>query len=215
MEVTAMKLLAAAVWLAAVMPLSAQRDFLTAEEIELVREAQEPNARLKLYLKFAEDRVALINHMFATEKAGRSARIHETLEEYTKIIEAIDTVSGDALKRHVEIELGAQAVAGAEKKMLAALQALEEKPTKDRSRYEFALKTALDTTRDSLEMSLEDLGERRAGVAAKEGRDRAEREAAMRPEELKEKRSAEKKETEAKRKVPTLRRKGEVVPDKP
>lgn len=210
-----MKLLAAAVWLAAVMPLSAQRDFLTAEEIELVREAQEPNARLKLYLKFAEDRVALINHMFATEKAGRSARIHETLEEYTKIIEAIDTVSGDALKRHVEIELGAQAVAGAEKKMLAALQTLEEKPTKDRSRYEFALKTALDTTRDSLEMSLEDLGERRAGVAAKEGRDRAEREAAMRPEELKEKRSTEKKETDAKRKVPTLRRKGEVVPDKP
>lgn len=210
-----MKLLAAAVWLAAVMPLSAQRDFLTAEEIELVREAQEPNARLKLYLKFAEDRVALINHMFATEKAGRSARIHETLEEYTKIIEAIDTVSGDALKRHVEIELGAQAVAGAEKKMLAALQTLEEKPTKDRSRYEFALKTALDTTRDSLEMSLEDLGERRAGVAAKEGRDRAEREAAMRPEELKEKRTAEKKETDAKRKVPTLRRKGEVVPDKP
>lgn len=210
-----MKLLAAAVWLAAVMPLSAQRDFLTAEEIELVREAQEPNARLKLYLKFAEDRVALINHMFATEKAGRSARIHETLEEYTKIIEAIDTVSGDALKRHVEIELGAQAVAGAEKKMLAALQTLEEKPTKDRSRYEFALKTALDTTRDSLEMSLEDLGERRAGVAAKEGRDRAEREAAMRPEELKEKRSTEKKETDAKRKVPTLRRKGEVVPAKP
>lgn len=210
-----MKLLAAAVWLAAVMPLSAQRDFLTAEEIELVREAQEPNARLKLYLKFAEDRVALINHMFATEKAGRSARIHETLEEYTKIIEAIDTVSGDALKRHVEIELGAQAVAGAEKKMLAALQTLEEKPTQDRSRYEFALKTALDTTRDSLEMSLEDLGERRAGVAAKEGRDRAEREAAMRPEELKEKRSTEKKETDAKRKVPTLRRKGEVVPDKP
>jgi hypothetical protein len=207
-----MKWLAAAVWLAAAMPLTAQRDFLTAEEIELVREAQEPNARLKLYIKFAEDRVALLQHMFATEKAGRSVRIHETLEDYTKIIEAIDTVSGDALKRHVDIELGAQAVAGAEKKMLAALQALEEKPTKDRSRYEFALKTALDTTRDSLEMALEDLGERRAGVAAKEGRDRAEREAAMRPEELKEKRTAEKKETDAKRKVPTLRRKGEVVP---
>ncbi len=110
--------------------------------------------------------------------------------------------------------MGVQAVAGAEKKMLAALQALEEKPAKDRSRYEFALKTALDTTRDSLELALEDLGERRAGVAAKEGRDRAEREAAMRPEELKEKRTAEKKQTDAKRKVPTLRRKGEVVPDK-
>ena len=209
-----MKLLAAALWLAAAMPLAAQRDFLTTEEVELVREAQEPNARLKLYIKFAEDRLALIHHLFATEKAGRSARIHETFEEYTKIIEAIDTVSGDALKRHVDIELGAQAVAAAEKKMLTALQALDEKPAKDRSRYEFALKTALDTTRDSLETSLEDQGERRAGVAVKESRDRAEREAAMRPEELKEKRTAEKKEADTKRKAPTLRRKGEVVPDK-
>ena len=163
MEVTGMKLLAAAVWLAAAMPLAAQRDFLTAEEIDLVREAQEPNARLKLYIKFAEDRLALLNHMFATEKAGRSARIHETLEDYTKIIEAIDTVSGDALKRNLDLTLGVQAVAGAEKKMLAALQALEEKPAKDRSRYEFALKTALDTTRDSLEMALEDLGARTRG----------------------------------------------------
>jgi hypothetical protein len=210
-----MKLLAAVVLLAAAMPLAAQRDFLTAEEIELVREAQEPNERLKLYTKFAEDRLALLNHLFATEKAGRSARMHETLEEYTKIIEAIDTVSDDALKRHVDVELGVRGVAAAEKKMLAALQALDEKPAKDRPRYEFALKTALDTTRDSLDMSLEDLGQRRADVAAKDKRDRAEREAAMQPDELKEKRAAEKKETENKRKAPTLRRKGEVAPAKP
>ena len=66
-----MKWLAAAMWLAAAIPLAAQRDFLTAEEIDLVREAQEPNTRLKLYIKFAEDRLALLNHLFATGKAGR------------------------------------------------------------------------------------------------------------------------------------------------
>jgi hypothetical protein len=38
-----------------------------------------------------------------------------------------------------------------------------------------------------------------------------EREAMMRPEEVAAKRQEEKKEAEAKRKVPTLRRKGEVV----
>lgn len=209
-----MRLLAASLLLAAAMPLAAQRDFLTAEEVDLVREAQEPNARLKLYVKFAEDRLAMLKHLFATEKAGRSLRIHETLEDYTKIIEAIDTVSGDSLKRNLDIQLGVQAVAASEKKMLATLEALEQTPAKDRSRYEFALKTALDTTRDSLEMSLEDLGARRTDVAAKERRDREEREAAMRPEELKEKRAAEKKETETKRKAPTLRRKGEVAPPK-
>ncbi len=209
-----MRVLAAAVLFAAALPLAAQRDFLTAEEVDMVREAQEPNDRLKLYVKFAEDRLAMLKHLFANEKAGRSVRIHETLEDYTKIIEAIDTVSGDALKRGVDIQLGAQAVAAAEKKMVAMLEEFDQKPTKDRSRYEFALKTALDTTRDSLETSLEDLGQRRADVAAKESRDRAEREAAMRPEEVKEKRASEKKEAETKRKAPTLRRKGEVVPPK-
>lgn len=209
-----MRLLAASLLLAAAMPLPAQRDFLTAEEVDLVREAQEPNARLKLYAKFAEDRLAMLKHLFATEKAGRSLRIHETLEDYTKIIEAIDTVSGDSLKRNLDIQLGVQAVADSEKKMLAALETLEQTPAKDRSRYEFALKTALDTTRDSLEMALEDLGTRRADVATKERRDREEREAAMRPEELKQKRADEKKETETKRKAPTLRRKGEVAPPK-
>jgi len=209
-----MRALAAAVLFAAALPVFAQRDFLTAEEVDLVREAQEPNGRLKLYVKFAEDRLAMLKHLFATEKAGRSARIHETLEDYTKIIEAIDTVSDDALKRHLDIQLGTQAVTGAEKKMIAMLEEFEQKPAKDRSRYEFALKTALDTTRDSLEMSLEDLGERRTDVAAKEGRERAEREASMRPEEVKEKRASEKKEADTKRKVPTLRRKGEVAPPK-
>ncbi|MCL5744064.1 MAG: hypothetical protein M1541_09075 [Acidobacteria bacterium] len=215
MEVIAMRMLAAVALLAAAMPLVAQRDFLTAEEIEMVREAQEPNERLKLYIKFADDRLALLKHLFAAEKAGRSALVHATLESYTKIIEAIDTVSDDALKRHVDIEPGVRAVAAAEKKMLATLEAFGQTPAKDRSRYDFALKTALDTTRDSLDMSLEDPGQRRAGVAAKDQRDRAEREAALRPEEIKEKRATEKKETEAKRKVPTLRRKGETAPAKP
>ncbi len=186
------------------------RDFLTADEADQIREAQEPNIRLKLYLHFAKQRIDLLQQTLSKEKPGRSLLAHDLLEDYTRIIEAIDTVSDDALKRKVALGEGMSAVVAAEKEMADALEKLRDSKPTDIARFDFALDQAIDTTRDSAELAGQDLKGRTTEVLAKEKKEREERLANMRPEEVKAKKETEVKEAEVKRKVPTLRRKGEL-----
>ena len=144
-----MKLLTIAILFAASL-FAQQRDFLTADEADQVREVQEPNLRLQLYLTFARQRLDQLQQLFAKEKAGRSGIMHDLFEEYTRIIEAIDTVSDDALKRKVDLALGMKAVADAEAEMIATLKKMQEAKPKDLARYEFALQQAIETTQDSM-----------------------------------------------------------------
>ena len=197
------------------LPLVAQRDFLTPDEVERIREAQEPNLRLALYANYAKLRLDLLKQLFAKEKPGRSILIYNQLDQYTKIIEAIDIVADDALRRKLDLTLGITEVAKAEEKMLAELQKFSASEPKDISRYDFVLKNAIEVTQDSLEISKTDLKDRSRNVAEREVAIQKEREALLSTEDKKEKAEAEKKsgETERKtRRVPTLRKKGEVPP---
>ena len=202
----AMLLLVSSVW--------AQRDFLRADEVDQIRLVQEPNERLALYLKFAAERLALIEQAAAEEKVGRSKLLHDLLEDYTRIIEAIDTVSDDALKRKVDLAIGIKAVAEEHPKFLARLEKVRDSAPKDIARYQFALDQAIEATRDSAELAAEDLKERSDEIQVRTKKQQDEREALMRPEEVEAKRAEQKKEAETKKKAPTLRRKGEVVKEK-
>ncbi len=205
--------------------LKAQKDFLTEDEIDRVRITQEPNERLKLYILFARQRVDQLDQLFNKPKAGRSVLIHDLLEQYAKIIEAIDTVADDALRRNVVLEEGMLAVMKAERAMLAKLEKFTSAENKDLSRYEFALTTAVETTRDSISSGEEDMAARGKRVGEDLKRDKQAREVLMTPEEKAEGKPAlgslDKKSTPATtedpklkgRKPPTLRKKGEAPPD--
>jgi hypothetical protein len=190
------------------------RDYLTPDEVQQVRDAQEPSARLLLYVKFARMRLEYVDHLLSNQKPGRSILVHDTLEDYTHIVEAIDTVADDALRRKVDIGVSIKTVADAEKEMVAAIEKIAAKPPPDFSRYQFVLNEALDATRDSADLSAEDLAARSTEVAEQQAREKKEREGLLTPEEVKKKKAEEAEaQKNPPRKAPTLLRPGEKAKD--
>lgn len=192
------------------------RDFLTGDEVDQIREAQEPNARLTLYAKFARQRIELVKSLLSKEKAGRSLMIHDALEDYAKIIDAIDDVADQALVRSADLKAGLGAVERMEQDALPVLRRFRDSNPKDAPAYEFVLKTAIETTQDSLDLAQEDTGKRTRNAEAREEREKKAVRDAMTPKEKADQQKAADKsaaEQDKQRRAPTLMRPGEKKQD--
>ena len=211
-------------WIATLIASSAclaqERDFLTPDEADQIREIQEPNKRLAIYLKFAQLRMEMLKQSLASTKPGRSIFIHDTLEDLTRVIEAIDTVSDDAIRRKVDIDLGLAQVIQAEKAIADELKKVIDAPPKDYGRYKFTIEQAMETLNDSTELAGQDLKMRSSELAQRDKREKAERDEigtetdAKKAVEKSEKKQSAAAAGPATKKAPTLRRKGEVPPEK-
>jgi hypothetical protein len=188
------------------------RDFLTADEVEQIREAQEPNLRLELYSRFARSRIDLVKNLLAHDKPGRSAMIHDALDDYAKIVDAMDDVADQSLAKKAELSKGMRVVSNMERETLPALRKIRDSHPKDLDRYEFALTTAIETTSDSLDLADGDLGKRGEKELAREEREKKEAEATKPPEEKRADAKAE-ADQQNQRKAPSLYRPGEKKQD--
>jgi hypothetical protein len=148
-------------------PAFAQRDFLSSTEVDQIREVQEPVARIKLYLVFAKQRLDQLQSILAKNRAGRSGEIRQLLEDYTGIVDAIGTVSDDALVRKTDVTTAPTAIADGEKKFLDQLQKIESSAPQDLEMYAFDLREAIAATSDGIDTAKEDLGSRGKEVNAK------------------------------------------------
>ena len=215
-----MKYLWIATLIASSVCLAQERDFLTPDEADQIREIQEPNKRLAIYLKFAQLRMEMLKQSLASTKPGRSIFIHDTLEDLTRVIEAIDTVSDDAIRRKVDIDLGLAQVIQAEKAIADELKKVIDAPPKDYARYKFTIEQAMETLNDSTELAGQDLKMRSSELAQRDKREKAERDEigtetdAKKAVEKSEKKQSAAAAGPATKKAPTLRRKGEVPPEK-
>ncbi len=193
------------------------RDFLSNDEAEQIKEAQEPNQRMALYAKFAKRRIDLVKSLIARDKANRAIVVHNALDDYAKIIDAIDDVADDALQRKLDIKPALDLIQGYERDLLPMLKKIRDSQPKDLDRYDFVLKTAIDTTSDSLDLAESDVGERAKDVQARADKEKKALEENRSPSERDAKQAEEKKAAEQQqtatpqRKPPTLLRPGEKV----
>ena len=95
-------------------PANAQDDFLTRGEVEEVRDKQEPDKRIELYLDFAQRRLDTIKVSLAESKPGVGRAAQKILVEYTSILEAVETTLEDGReKRGVGEKALASSILGA------------------------------------------------------------------------------------------------------
>jgi hypothetical protein len=206
-----MKTLAVFFSLAAAMFAQQSRDFLTADESDQIRNAQEPNARLELYSRFARERIDLVKNLLSRDKPGRSILIHNALEDYNWILDAIDSVVDDALEHKKNVNSGLNAVSNQEIGISTMLRKIQSSQPKDLDRYDFVLRDAISGTEDSIAMAREDLRDRALDLQARQAEEK---------KEIQANKSATQKADDAKTqpaqdqpKAPTLYRPGEKKDD--
>jgi hypothetical protein len=199
-------------FLALAAPLAAQGDFLTNSEVEKIRDAQEPNLRMEVYASFAKDRIDLIKSLIAKDKPGRSLMIHDALDDFAKIVDAMDDVTDDALERKIEVKKGVEALERVETAALVELKRIQDSHPRDLERYEFVLTQAMDTAKDSLDAAREDLGERMNKLLARRDQEEQEKKADSAPVDGSKPTSVTPVSPDT-QKAPTLLRPGERPPN--
>lgn len=132
-------------------PGNAKDDFLTAGEIESIREAQEPNKRIILYLDFAQSRLDAVKEKLASKKpkAGQEAQKH--LADYAAIMEALEGTLLTARDRRTPIAKGLKEVERRGADFLKYLESLQSDSSPYWDDYRFTLEEAIEMTREELD----------------------------------------------------------------
>src|SRR5581483_1947088 len=125
------------------------RDPLTPAEIDQIRDtAQEPELRLKLYIKFARDRMDLIQQVRSDAKITDNPKaIRDRLQDFLDVYDELDENVDVFADRKDDIRKALKLVVEGDTEFQSKLRALKDSAStipRDASQYEFLLSNALD-----------------------------------------------------------------------
>ena len=125
------------------------------EEDALRDSAMEPEQRLKLYLKFARDRLSKLEQVRADPKltaSDRATATHDRLQDFLDLYDELNDNIDTFIDRKNDIRKPLKAVIEADAEFQKRLKALQDSATagkEDIKAYEFVLSSTLDTLNDS------------------------------------------------------------------
>lgn len=158
------------------LPLAGQRrrDPLTDAETDQLREvADQPEARVKLWVKFVRARMAALDQIRSDPKfaADRAQRTHDMLEDLAGMIDEMDDNVDNYSKQKSDIRKGLKDVVEMESELQLKLRGIQEATDpaaqKELATYKFVLQNAVESvnqsaanTRDTLQEQNEEFSKK-------------------------------------------------------
>jgi hypothetical protein len=127
-----------------------RRDPLNPNEADQLRDAaQEPAARLKLYILFARTRLASLEQVRADPKIGdRAQQIHDRLQDFLDVYDEMNDNIDTFVERKSDLRKPLKAIVEADTEFQAKLRALKssrDAGKAEASQYDFVLSNVLET----------------------------------------------------------------------
>jgi hypothetical protein len=137
-------------------------DYLSEEEEDKIRDAQEPSERIEVYLTLAQARLDRIEE-FRTKpmdpQYDNGAYIDHLLDEYISLTDDLKNWIQDQYDRRADMRKGLRRVLETGPKQLEELRRIQESPDKYAGDYAKSLRDAKDDFTDALDGATKALGD--------------------------------------------------------
>jgi hypothetical protein len=142
---------------------TSKRDPMTDAEVDQMREAADyPNKRLELMVRFAKERIAMIELLQPDSEsaATRPKQVHDYLQDFISLLDEIDDNIEMYQSHQTDMRKGLKLVIEADSEWQLKLRQIKEKaPPAELEQYSFVLSNAVDTVADSAKNARENLQE--------------------------------------------------------
>jgi hypothetical protein len=128
----------------------AEDDYLTDGEVSSLRDTQEPDKRMTLFMDFAQRRVDAVRQYLSAGKPASGRDIQKSLAEYVQILEALQDTIDDARERRVPMSKGLKDIETRANLYLNFFKSVNSESLPGWKDFHYTLDEAMEMTRDEI-----------------------------------------------------------------